>query len=206
MEPSVKAALERDVRRLCRDGDFDGAATAAVAGYGSEIFSLLCALHRNEDDASDVFSTFSVNVWTGLKGFGWQSSLRTWAYTIARHASYRFLRGVRRARQGIPASDTSVAEQLAERVRTATPAYMRTETKDKLARIRETLPVEDQLLLMLRVDRQLEWLDLARVLSDDELDDAAATREAARLRKRFQVLKEKLVTLAKAAGIVEGPD
>ena len=46
----------------------------------------------------------------------------------------------------------------------------------------------------------MAWEDLARVfLGDDEvLDAAAVTRESARLRKRFQLVKQKFVALARA--------
>jgi RNA polymerase sigma-70 factor (ECF subfamily) len=62
------------------------------------------------------------------------------------------------------------------------------------------------MLLVLRVDRNLEWNDLARVLAEGDdgtapLADADVTREAARLRKRFQLLKEKLREMAKREGL-----
>ena len=61
-------------------------------------------------------------------------------------------------------------------------------------RLREDLPREEQEILVLRVDKQLAWDDLARVLwegveppSDEELK-----RESVRLRKRFQTIKDRL--------------
>ena len=53
---------------------------------------------------------------------------------------------------------------------------------------------EDQELLLLRVDRELEFSEIAMILlSDgDSPDEAAVARESARLRKRFQLLKERL--------------
>jgi RNA polymerase sigma-70 factor (ECF subfamily) len=191
MESAGRQALEREVRRLCDAGDLNGAATA-----------VLCALHRDEADAADVFSAFSEALWKGLPGFAWQCALRTWAYTLARHASYRFLRGTRQIRKGVPLSDASIGEKLAQEVRTATRSYLRTETKDRFAELRESLEPDDQLLLVLRVDRGLEWNELVRVLAETEdFDDATLLREAARLRKRFQLLKERLVKLAKASGL-----
>jgi RNA polymerase sigma-70 factor (ECF subfamily) len=55
---------------------------------------------------------------------------------------------------------------------------------------------------VLRVDRGLAWDELARVFSEQDLDEEALTREAARLRKRFQLVKEKLKALAEREGIV----
>jgi RNA polymerase sigma-70 factor, ECF subfamily len=60
---------------------------------------------------------------------------------------------------------------------------------------------------VLRIDRGLSWSDLARVLHEGEedaaLDDEALAREAARLRKRFQLVKDKLREMAKKEGLLE---
>ncbi|MGO9837374.1 MAG: sigma-70 family RNA polymerase sigma factor, partial [Polyangiaceae bacterium] len=133
------------------------------------------------------------------------STLRTWAYTLARHASFRHLRGVRRRRAESPLSEASVAEKVAQGVRTATRPWLQTRTKDRFAQIRETLPPEDQMLLLLRVDQGLSWGELARVLGEGEApSDEGLKREAAKLRKRFQALKEKLVEIAKREGLMDG--
>ena len=89
-------------------------------------------------------------------------------------------------------------------VRTETLSYLRTEKKDRFAAIRASLPPEDQALLVLRVDRQLSWDELARVMSSDEGEPSAdeLKRESARLRKRYQLVKEKLLTLGERAGLV----
>jgi RNA polymerase sigma-70 factor (ECF subfamily) len=52
---------------------------------------------------------------------------------------------------------------------------------------------------VLRVDRDLEWRDIARVLG---VEESAIDRETARLRKRFQVVKERLRILGKARGVI----
>ncbi|MEO7330555.1 MAG: hypothetical protein ABI193_18415, partial [Minicystis sp.] len=125
-------------------------------------------------------------------------------YTVARNASMNFVRGRRaRARHegGAHTAEIDAAEQA---VRTATPMHLRTEAKSKLAAIRDALPPEDRMLLVLRVDKRLEWKDLARVMlgEDGEVTEATLTRESQRLRKRFQLLKEKLLEAGKRAGIL----
>jgi len=189
--------VERDVRALCDAGDHAAAATAALRGYGPELYSFLAAIHR--DDADDVFSDVSARLWRGLPKFAWQSSLRAWAYAIARNASLSARTGKNRE---LLLGDDSVAQKVAVEVRTATKSYLRTEARNKFSEIRAALPVEDQELLILRVDRGLDWNDLAQALAGDELDDAALKREAARLRKRFQILKAKLLEAGRAAGLV----
>ena len=89
-------------------------------------------------------------------------------------------------------------------MREITPTLARTKARDKLDAIRDALPPEDRMLLVLRVDRRLEWKDLARVMlgEDGEVTEAALAKESQRLRKRFQLLKEKLLEAGKRAGIL----
>jgi RNA polymerase sigma-70 factor (ECF subfamily) len=204
---AARAALERDVRARCAAGDLAGAATAAIKGYGPELHGFLLALHRDEEDASEVFSVVAENLWRSLPKFEWRSSLRTWMYTVARHASQRFLEGARRRRRGVPISQE--VSRLAAHVRTQTRAYLQTASKDAFARLRDELPVEDRALLVLRVDRDMAWDDLARVMlageGAAEIDESVVKREAARLRKRFQLVKEKLVERGREEGLLPGP-
>ena len=86
-------------------------------------------------------------------------------------------------------------------LRTPTASYLRTSHKDRFAALRDSLPEDERMLLVLRVDKQLGWNDLARVMHEggpEPLDDEALKREAARLRKRFQLLKERLLEMKKA--------
>jgi hypothetical protein len=55
----------------------------------------------------------------------------------------------------------------------------------------------------LRVDQNLEWEEVAHVtLGSESPDPTALLREADRLKKRFQWLKEELRRRAKAAGLI----
>jgi hypothetical protein len=50
----------------------------------------------------------------------------------------------------------------------------------------------------------MEWNDIVTVMHDGEaLDDETAKREAARLRKRFQSVKERLRERAASEGLLE---
>jgi RNA polymerase sigma-70 factor (ECF subfamily) len=207
MDEAGRTALEEDARARCAAGDFDGAATRAIKGYGPEIFGFLLALHRDEQDAGEVFSIFTENLWKGLRGFSWTCTLRAWAYTVARHASYRHSKNARRdAKRHAPLEGASEAGVLAVKVRTETLTYLKTEQKDRFAELRASLPADDQTLLLLRVDRKLAWEDLARIMLSEEagpLDEALLKKESARLRKRFQLVKEKLLEMGREAGLVK---
>jgi RNA polymerase sigma-70 factor, ECF subfamily len=193
MDEAARARVEAEVREALARGDTNGAATCILRAYGPEIFGFLVAVHRDETMASEVFSGFAEGVWRTLPDFAWSSSLRTWLYAVARHVSSTARRNARRRGAREPGVAASLLEQAAHIVRSATQTYLRTEKRTRLEQLRDALPAEDRALLVLRVDRKLSWLDLARVLADPPpADDEAATRQAARLRKRFQLVKERL--------------
>lgn len=200
--------MDRDVdgavRRKLDAGDFEGATSIALRAFGPEVLGLLVALHRDYDAACDAFSVFAERLWLSFQRFEGRSSVRTWTYAIARNASVDARR--REGRQGRrmkPLSDAPEIERLAAAVRTETLTILRTETKSRLAELRESLPEDDQLLLVLRVDRKLSWEELALVFRGEGATAEERKRESARLRKRFQFVKERLRELAIANGVLE---
>jgi RNA polymerase sigma-70 factor, ECF subfamily len=180
-----RPALEVSLADLLAHGKHREAATAALRGYGPEILGYLVAILHERDDAYDVFSEFSEELWKSLGGFQGGSSFRTWAYGIAWNVAKRFERS--RARRHSRPLRTSEASQLAGEIRATTAVHQRTETKQRLARIRESLDRESQTLLVLRIDRGLSWSEVAQVLSSEGaiLDEVA-------VRKRFSRLKDRL--------------
>ncbi|MCE9579767.1 MAG: sigma-70 family RNA polymerase sigma factor [Deltaproteobacteria bacterium] len=181
--------LEDRIRAAAEAADWSRAATVALEGYGPEVLGFLVTLTRNAVDASEAFSLFSEGVWRGLPKFRWEASFRTWAYRLARRAVWRLRRDPHR-RRAVPLSDAGVSA-VVEQVRSRTATFLRTETRDKVAKLRAALEPDDQALLVLRVDKKLPWRDIARVLADDEDEVAVAEldRRAATLRKRFERVK-----------------
>lgn len=205
MTPVDRESREREIRALCQEGRRDLAAELALRGYGPEIYGFLLSQHRDEQDAAEIFALFSERLWLGLGGFSWDCSLRTWAYAIARNTGVDFLRRRRVRGKNEQPADSAVLRRVVQEVRSQTEAYRRTENKARIAALRETLPAEDQALLTLRLDRGLEWRDLARVmLGAESPPEAALKKEAARLRKRFQLVKERLIELARSEGLLGG--
>jgi RNA polymerase sigma-70 factor (ECF subfamily) len=203
MSEAERAAIEESVRALHAAKDFDGAATATLKAYGNEIFRFLSAVHRDETMASDAFALFAEGIWRGLPAFTWSSSLRTWAYAVARYSGSSVRRDAGRRNKRVGLIGDSALGQIAQAVRTQTLEFLRTEKRSRLVALRDSLSEEDRALLILRVDRGLSWNELASVLSPSEtpLDEAAILREAARLRKRFQVMKDKLREMARREGL-----
>jgi RNA polymerase sigma-70 factor (ECF subfamily) len=185
--------LEAELRRRFDAGDLAGVATAALEGYGGELFGFLVGLARDVDQAGEAFARFCEEMWRDLPRFRWESSFRTWAYVVARHQLYRT--GEERARQAaqVPVSQAPELRALAEKIKTTTLGYLRSEVKDEFTRLREQLDPDDRVLLVLRVDRDMAWKEIAQVLD---------VREET-LRKRFERIKDRLRELARAAGLMD---
>ncbi len=189
-----RAELEADVKAACAEQAWDRAATAAIEGYGPEILAYLCAVLRDPDVGADAFSRFCEALWTSLPQFRWSSSLRTWAYVVAQHAASRELRDPHRKKGRRVAISDVPSRALADKIASETRSHLKTAVKDKLAAVRAALEPDDQALLILRVDRQLPWRDVAQVMTPEGEDDSAPAldRRAALLRKRFERLKAEL--------------
>jgi RNA polymerase sigma-70 factor (ECF subfamily) len=209
MNATTEVPVEERIHSAFSRGDLEGAATTLLHFYGAEIFGFLVARLRNTEMASEAFADFTEDLWRGLAGFRWMCSARAWAYTLARHAASRAIR--QRRRRGahvVPLSNAGPISELAERVRSETAVVLRTKTRNRFAELREQLPVGDQMLLLLRVNRGLAWLDIARIMARGTADEAidlpteALTTQANRLRKRFQKAKEKLRRMAEEAGLL----
>jgi RNA polymerase sigma-70 factor, ECF subfamily len=196
MAGEARGDVEDRLRAYCFAGRADEAAKLALSVHGPEIMSYLVAMLRDEDASAEAFSIFVTGLWRGLPRFRWECSFRTWSYVLARRAQIAVVRERSRRRREVRLSHE--IDRLAQRIRTETLEYLRTGARDRLARLRDELAPDDQALLVLRVDRNLSWPDIARVMSDaDEADSAeAVARLAATLRKRFERVKERLRRLA----------
>lgn len=193
-----RGATEDAARHALAAGRPEAAAEALVAGFGPELYGFLRATLRDEDAAGDVFGMWSEAVLKGVRSFRGDASFRTWCYALARHAAAHWRRDPLR-RRGVRADDTSAVGKLVHEMRSRTSVWRRTEVKDRVRALRDALEVEEQEILILRVDRGMEWEDVARALLDDgepPLDDVTLKKRSAAVRKRFERIKEKLKALA----------
>lgn len=196
---------EQKIRDAHVQGRLQDAATLALETYGSEILSFLSSRLRGPSGAQEAFSMFVEDLWLGLPAFGWRCSMRTWAYALARNAAVRYASSAhRKSERPLDLDQLSEISKVAERMRSATDFYQRTEVKDRFRALREQLEPDDQMLLVLRVDRNLAWRDLALAMTGDpDLDDASIARESARLRKAFERVKDQLRSLAEREGLLK---
>jgi RNA polymerase sigma-70 factor (ECF subfamily) len=181
----VPTNLEAELGLLLERGELASAATLLIRGYGPELLGYMTTILRDRDWARDVFSQFCENVWRGLPGFRRDSSVRTWCYVLAWNACSRF--GQDSYRKRVRRLETSEVEHLAREI-TSTPLRLQ---RDRAAGLRAQLTPYEQTLLILRVDRELAWDEVARVLSTT---DQTTTEET--LRKRFERIKARLRMLA----------
>jgi len=198
---SHSAGLDERVRELLASGNATQAVTQTLRSLGPEVLGFLSGVLGNDADADEVFASTSERLWRSLGMFQWRCSLRTWTYVIARNEIERFRRGARR-REGL--GSISDLEGVVAAVRTETRSALRSEKFAELVRLRNELPVEDRTLLVLRVDRDLAWdeIALAFVEQPETCTDEERKREAARLRKRFQLIRERLAARAREAGLM----
>ena len=198
--PSSDTELEADLRALWNADKMQEAATLALRRYGPELLGYLHAMASRSGgpgtsghpDPDELFSRLCEQLWKHLPTFRWESSVRTWAYVVARNllrAEARAAAGPRGKVEGL--RDTH-ASRLAADVRSTTALHLRTESKDALQRIRDALDPDDRTLLILRVDRNMAWRDIAAVLHGDDDPPVDPTKAAAALRKRFERLKARL--------------
>jgi RNA polymerase sigma-70 factor (ECF subfamily) len=199
-----RAAIEALIRAAWDANDHEGAAALTIEHYGPELLGFLINLTRDAPVASELFGQFSEDFWRTWQRFEWRCSVRTWAYTLARRTATRHLARERRHEQHAAPLGSQLSLAV-ERVRTATMAYQRTDVKDRFQELRAQLPEEDQALLILRVDRDLSWLELAEIMlgSESEPNSEQLKTEAARLRKRFQLAKARLRELVEEAGLLD---
>src|SRR3954471_21682362 len=130
-------ALEQQITDRIAKQDLAGAATVALDGLGPQILGYVASTLRDDDAANDVFGYFCEQLWKSIGTFRAQSSFKTWAYKLVMHSISRYRRdGFRRLGQPLGSGDAS---KLAEQISSRTAPYRRTDVKDQITRLRESL-------------------------------------------------------------------
>lgn len=198
------ASAETAIRQALDASDRSQAATLTVQNYGPEVLGFIEDRVRPNGDAQDVFANVLEALWDSLERYRGECSMRTWCYVLARRAISQHRRGQHRKRKRELIAEIEQLSEITQVARSRTAPFQLTEVKNRARELRESLPDEDQHLLLLRLERGLSFRDIAQVMSEDDvLGEEQLTREAARLRKRFQLAKERLTELLVNAGLVQ---
>jgi len=188
-------STENTIQALIAAGDHKEAASVAIRLMGPKVLGYLRSILRNEEDAGDAFSSWAEDLWLGLPSYRGEASFRTWAFKLAWCAAMH-IRSDAWKRLG-RRFNSGEASKLAEELRTRT-ALRDERQRRQLDELKALLEPEEQTLLFLRLDQEMDWNEVALVLSGEgpALDPAA-------IRKRFERLKAKLAKLAKDRGLTE---
>jgi RNA polymerase sigma-70 factor (ECF subfamily) len=191
VDPAERQQLERPIKQATFAGDRSGATTAVLLLYGGELYGFISGLARDTTIADDAYSELCEVVWTHLAEFRWEASLRSWLYATARRLVLRYrVDGYRREARARPLDLAPEVTELAAKLRSSTLEILRSEVKAAFRALRQELPEEDQELLALRVDRDLSWRDIARIIDPEDVQ--GLDQRAAALRKRFERVRGRL--------------
>jgi RNA polymerase sigma-70 factor, ECF subfamily len=178
---------------LLAQGDLRQGIAQVMHDLGPSVYGLLQTLFRKKEDAAEeAFSLFAENLCRYAGTYRGDAPLKAWVYAIARNAAVTVTRDGwhKRGRR----LDTGEAEQLAEDVRTRS-ALRRERQASLLDDLRDTLDLDEQTLLALRLDEKLPWDQVAQVMSS-----GGTPVDSQAVRKRFERLKARLGEEARRLG------
>jgi RNA polymerase sigma-70 factor (ECF subfamily) len=180
---------EATIRAHLEAGHRAAASTELLTAYGPEIRRYLRGLLGDESQATDAFGSFGERLWAGLPAFRGDCSARAWAFRLAWSAAADLRKDAWHQRVRRLETDEGAA----------LPGPPKTSTAERVERLRSSLdelradlPLEEQSLLQLRLDRKLSWQECAQVMSEE---GGEPLRPDA-LMKRFERIKAKLKALA----------
>jgi RNA polymerase sigma-70 factor (ECF subfamily) len=181
--------VDRILATLASEGA-EAAAEMVLRERGPAVLRYLRSLLRDEDEADDAFSVFAQQVWKGIAAVRVKDAIDPWLFRIAfREAVRQRDDAWTRRKRTLP---TSEADRVADEVRRSAASSER--RLDALEKLRASLSLEEQHLLVLRIDHALPFEAIAETLG---------TVDAAAVRKRFQRIKARLARLAKSEGLVD---
>ncbi len=177
---------------------------ALLTEHGAEVFSFLRAVCGSEHEAREVFREFTDEVFRALPRSHDAITPRIWAYRLAERARRRKELSQRPTATRVSPNRVPNFDQLVGAMKTSPPLRAADERREKIKRLRVLLAPADRALLVLRVDRQVSWSDLAWVVnSEAEFSDSARLEWLGKeARKEFQRVKARLRLLAAAEGLL----
>jgi RNA polymerase sigma-70 factor (ECF subfamily) len=129
-----------------------------VIKYQKPLYALLYRMVGNHEDASDLLQKAFVKAFTGLKSFERRSTFKTWLYQIAINLAKNVYRDRARIEQ-VPIDDVII-----KRDPRTLEALIVNEKRQMLRRSLASLPEKQRLTLMLRVQQEKKFDEIAAIM------------------------------------------
>ena len=131
------------------------------------VYSLLCRMLSNHEDAEEALAEVFVKVWRAAGTFKGDAKFTTWLYRIAANTARDFLRS-RMARREVSLEDVVVDEvEAGERIRTRgvdpEECAVQAEERSRVLRAMSELSEEDRLLVSLYHFQELDYDEIAQI-------------------------------------------
>jgi len=151
--------MDEDLSLLDRftTGDRD-AFDELVLKHQKPLYSLLYRMVSDKEDASDILQKTFIKAFTGIRGFERRSSFRTWLYQIAINLAKNLYRDRARAAL-VPLDDVVI-----RRDPKVLESLIHKESRDHLHRAVAGLPDKQRLTVMLRIQEQKTFEEIAGIM------------------------------------------
>ena len=151
--------MDEDLALLDRfaAGDRD-AFDELVLKHQKPLYSLLYRMVSDKEDAADILQKTFIKAFTGIRGFERRSSFRTWLYQIAINLAKNLYRDRSRAAL-VPLDDVVI-----RRDPKVLESLIHKESRDHLHRAVAGLPDKQRLTVMLRVQEQKTFEEIAGIM------------------------------------------
>ena len=151
--------MDEDLSLLDRftAGDRD-AFDELVLKHQKPLYSLLYRMVSDKEDAADILQKTFIKAFTGIRGFERRSSFRTWLYQIAINLAKNLYRD--RARAALVPLDDVVIRKDPK----VLESLIHKESRDHLHRAVAGLPDKQRLTVMLRIQEQKTFEEIAGIM------------------------------------------
>jgi len=129
-----------------------------VLKHQKPLYGMLYRMVSDADDAADILQKTFVKAFTGIRGFERRSSFRTWLYQIAINLAKNLYRDRSRAGR------VSLDDVIIRRDPKTLESLIKKETRDRLYKALTSLPEKQRLTVMLRVQEQKTFEEIAGVM------------------------------------------
>ena len=189
---------EEEVRRACADGDGGRLAELIIERYGAGLLGFLVDRASSRSDAEEIWGRAAEKFARHAGSFAGRGSLRAWAYRVAKNALADFYgANGKRSFTGLTGNPVEAPTP------TEKPPWLQTEVKQRVRELRAQLSDVDQDLLVLRIDRDFSWKEVAEYLNGGPFDNEEdLARAASNASSQFRHAKRRLKNLMEQDGLM----